>query len=481
MAVKLISDGTNFGLFNRLGKIFYAHERLRTAATNLATDLDNIIALYRVDNGVSASSDADLVMIDNLIKKRTEILNFTATVFSELQTAAEQTVIQMVDADTPLNQLTIDNALTELADQMNNAGGSPSTLESSALTTGSAVAAGSNTGAATVVATGIPSQTYGSTLEDDNPYTKSEINSILCTQDAGGGATRGFEVYSLKSGHSVANSFYTWPQESETKTTLTATNATGDASTVDGQNILTNGDMESFNTNVPNNWTLAVGTAGSTVFQTTVSGQFYDGVSALKFVGNGSQLMNVQQLLSDVTGTLGTVKTDHAYVLSFRVRRGSSQPTAGVLKLQIENVDDGSVLATANSGTATLSVDCTSGAELTTAYQIKTVVFRTKFNVSDPLRVAVEFTTALSNTHEVFVDAVCLVPLVQPAPGSLSFGIIASEKPFAADNDFYTITTSNNYGGKFFRELDRFFDTYNSGIFFPGTTGTATVADSLIA
>lgn len=475
MTVQLISNSTKIGLFNRLGKLFYAHERLRTAATNFATDLDSISALYRLTNGVSASTDADLTMISNLLENRNTLLGFIASIQSELEEAAKTTIIDMVDSDVPLASKTVYTAMSELRRQME---ASTSTLDANAISTAGPISSG-NTGNALMYSTTIPSQLEASTLSDDNPYVRTETLTLRCTADSNSSAALGAELFSVNGASADANDWYEWPAGSGTSTTLASTSATIDLGGSAGQNILVNGDMESFSANVPDNWTVKVGTAGTDFERTTSAGEFYDGLSALQFTGNGSVLMNLSQSINSASGTTTALLPDTPYVLLFRVKRGSSQPTAGVLKLQIENESGGSIIPTANSGTATISVDCTNGTALSTAYQTKSLVFRTTLAPGSSVRLSIEFTTALSNTHEVFVDGVALVRMFQPAAGSSAFAIVAGNTATVV-GDRFTATYTNDYGGKFYRELDRFFDLYSNGNMLPGTASTPTVADSLI-
>tara|TARA_R100000654_G_scaffold28974_1_gene53565 strand:+ start:575 stop:2011 length:1437 start_codon:yes stop_codon:yes gene_type:complete len=478
MTVQLLTDSSKYGVFSRLGKILYAHERIRTAATNLATDLDNIYALYRVSASVSGSTDQDLEIIGNLVKKRDEILGFVASIQKELETAAKNTVVEMVNADVSLADKSIYPALEELSRQMV---ASSSTLEADAITTTGPLTPADNVGNSTMFVSTIPSQVGGATLSDDNPYIRTETLTARCVQDSAQGAQAGNEVWSIRGGNAVENDWYEWPAKSGLALNIVAGTATTDAGGSPGQNILTNSDMESFTSHVPDNWELKVGVAGTQTTQTTSAGTYYDGGSALKVTGNGSTLTNLAQKLNNSTsGTAGILRPDTTYLMVARVARGASQPTAGVLKFQIENETSGSVLATANSGTAAISVDCTSGSELTTSFATKSLVFRTSTNPTTSLRMSIEFTTALSNTHIVYIDGVCLIPLYQPYAGSAAFGILAGNTDSVIE-DSHTAAFSNNYAGKWFRELDRFFDLYTQSIYFPGTTGTATVADSVIA
>ena len=136
-------------------------------------------------------------------------------------------------------------------------------------------------------------------------------------------------------------------------------------------------------------------------------------------------------------------------------------------------------MATANSGTATISVDCTSGSAMSTTYQTKSLAFRTTTTPGTSLRITVEFTTALSATHHVFVGDVILAPMYQPYPGTPALAVVSGNTAAAIDDNF-NVTYANDYASKWFRELDRFFDLYSHGNMFPGTTGTPTVLDSLI-
>src|SRR5207249_2945438 len=144
-------------------------------------------------------------------------------------------------------------------------------------------------------------------------------------------------------------------------------------------------------TNTLNNWTIAVGAAGTQVFKSS-SGNAFDGLAALQITGDGSNLTALTQTFAAASGSGTTVKLKPltAYALNGWLKM-DTVPTAGVLRLAL--VDGSNVVINDAAGTANAVSKTLSAA--TTGYLPLSGVFRTPALLPSTQKLSISLTTAL--------------------------------------------------------------------------------------
>ena len=99
----------------------------------------------------------------------------------------------------------------------------------------------------------------------------------------------------------------------------------------------------------------------------------------------------------------------------------------------------------------------------------------------DPAYFMIQQSTAFTSGTNLFIDGVVIAQMYKTAPGGVACLIV----PGATDwvkGDTITAAITNNGEGEMEKYLDRFFNLYDKGLFFPQDTGgSEDVADSLIA
>lgn len=438
----LVFDGTG-GIFTRLGKVFGMGVDIRTHQADLETEVDDILDEYGDDRE----------MCNALQQGLTGFIASSGSPIGILKQVAARTVIDMVAADNPQPDKSLRTALIELIRQM----AANSESVDGTTVSGSTAAGAGNTGTGTVLHSFVDGE--GNALVN----VRAEDIRLVCTADAQVSGTAGQETFSVKGEATVPNTDKDWPDGSGINGTLAVASPSIDAGSGVNQNHLTNSDFEDFTANAPDSWTIDVGSAGTTVDDTTTA---YRGSKALQFIGNGSQLTAISQ---DVSGILPQAR----YLLVFRVRDDGTGPAAGVLRVSLRSG------AGAEVGSSAISVDLTA---VGSTYAIQSKSFSTPLVLPTGLQVVVELTTALTNTRAVFIDDLALVRMQQfGGPGGPYLTIVPGGTAFVRDDEFTVAVTNNNEGG-FVREFDRFFDMYRLGLFLPQDTGgTETIDDALIS
>lgn len=447
MAVTLTGTG---GLFTRLGKLFGMAKDIRTHMADLTTETDDVLDQYE------GARDLSVGLQESLESFR----GSASTPQGTIQTIAERTVIEMVHADDPLPRKSLNDALDRLFDQM-----TANADDVDGTTVSSATAAGREDGSSNV---GDGQVVVSLTNRDGDRLMTVRAEDILltCSSDAQIAGTAGRETFLVEGEAEEPDRFSeTWPGGSGIFSSITVNDPSIDASS-GGQNILTNSDFEDFTANAPDDWTIDVGSAGTTVDDETTN--FYRGAKALKIIGNGSQLTAISQAIA-----LGVLKPRTKYCFGFWTRRAGGAIAGGVGRLSVK--DSGGTIVTGASDSITLT-------GLTTSYAFRSVVFQTGEDIDTSYKFVIELTTALTNTSEWLIDDLALVEMIQfGGAGGPYIALWPGAEPFVI-GDRFKITITNNNEGEFVRELDRFFDLHNSGLVVPSVTDTSeTIADSLIS
>lgn len=457
----LTYTGTN-GLFNRLGALVYMMDAVRTHQANLKTLLDN------VENEYSA---ADQYMVANLSAVIDSRIAEAGGILFDIQRAAERTIVEMAWAEASssttnlMKTKTIDDALTWLIEDMDATSNS---IDGTTISTGSLSTGSKNIGNGTLSYLNTAAIFSTASKVGAWPNIRTELVVARCVQDAQDNAVLpGTEVFRVYGSAAYPNLDYRFPAGSATDMMLSSTTAAVDAG-ARGQNILTNSDLEDWTSNIPNQWTVSSGTAGTDFLQETTTK--FRGSSAMKLAVTGN-LFNIRQRIGSVDGTVGTLLPDRPYVLAFAAKKDAS--ATGIMRISLKDAS-GTII----DGTA-WKID-QNIASLTTGWTIYTLERRTPKNLATPVYLHVEMTTAIG-TAAAYIDEIVLAEMMPIAPGGPALSLIVGSNNWLAD-DWIGRKWTNNAEGAFATAFDRLFAMYERGLSLPSNySGTETISDSLIA
>lgn len=445
------------GFFTRLGKIGLAHNTILAhvgdGANMIGPLVDDIAAIYQ-------STDQDVVAgSSGLYSALSSYRSSPQSFWGYLQSLAQTTIIEMADADVPLNQRTVTAALTILIQQMLAA---TETLNRPTTSLGSATAGSLNVGDGTLV---------GSIAANDGgfqPYLFDETVRFVCTQDVATGASKWSEVFTATTpAQAASNLAWDWPQGSGVSGSITSVNPQLDGT---GGNLLTNSDFNTFTVaNTPDSWTITVGSPGTDILSGG-SGAAYAGSNCLQFQqAAGSPLTEIRQTV--------TLQPLTAYTFSCLMKKSAGLTGAGAIRLALIDASNGTVL-TDPQGNACSATFTLSG--FTTSYVRKNLTTWTPRVMPTTAAMQIKITTAIADAGEdVFVDWGALNPMTRLySPGGPYFSLFSGATQWNLD-DIITIAVNNAYDGLLVHYADRIFGLRALGLVIP-TSGTPTVADSLI-
>lgn len=455
-------------LFNRLGKLAALIKNAKSYQTTQQTAMINtttgVVAQY---NG---EPDIQALMGSAYIGQ----LNGFGGIGSLAQSIARSTINRMVFRDNPqlFQTLTTAQTLTSLQEvirQMKTAGAT--VLAMTVAATATAFAGRGN--AAVVVSVRRPLD--GLVLE--NAF--AETIKLVCTDDSyTGNATAGNEtVRATGTGQQTDLFAFDWPLGSDGQTDLQAIDGNSDVS---GGNLLTNSGFANFTSNVPDNWTLSVGTAGTHVFKET--GLVYDSGAALRLAGDGSTLVALQQTFNSASGTLGVLEPAEQYPVNLFLRRDGTAAAAGVLTVELVD-GSGVVIKDNNNADNSFTINLTT---LTTDYTAYNGVFRTPTIMPSSYAIRYRMSTALSNGRSVYLDKAAVgEEMDQLYTGGPYLAVFAGSIPLLKD-DLATvaITNSRGSGGTLDTWQTAMFRLFNNEIqgeeLLLPSSATPTIADALI-
>ena len=462
----LVYDGTN-GLFTRLGTLVYFMDQVRAHQNNLKTLLANVQAEY---------SSADAYMIDQLSGGIEARIVEAGGVLSDVVAAAEKTLMEMCYASATASGSTLTmrskslpDALTWLIRAMDSET-TPETLDGTTISkSGLTVGASNNGNGKFYYSFEAPNVLLGSTA--DWPNVRTELLEARCVMDAQNGAmSRGAEIFEIRGQPAYAPLDYRFPGGSGTVMRLSSVSASIDAGSR-GQNVLTNSDLEDFTSNVPDQFTVSSGTAGTDFQKTTTAANVYRGTAALEMVATGTTF-KLRQQLGIATGTIGKLNPDRPYVLACSVKKAAG--ATGTFRISVQDAS-GNVIDSGN-----FKLELTIASVFGTSFSIESSILRTPRVLPTDLYLVVETTTAVA-TANAYVDEIVLAEMMQIAPGGPALAIVAGSSNWNVD-DFAQYTFTNNNEGAFVRAFDRMFDMYGKGLSLPQNySGTETISDSLIA
>ena len=431
MAVTL--TGTN-GLFTRLGKLFQIAVQVKTFQGTLATEIQD--ALNEFDAG-----DNDHAIAITNIKESAQ--RSCASVYGAIRATAHKTLIEMVNDDDPLPAKTVEMAIDRLIRQMEDASAS---INSSAYSVPDS-ADGANTGNGTIIASSLPGSKTTANI-------RAESIVFKCITDVA------------------------WPGGSGFSGRIVTTDPAINASSQTNKNILTNSSFENFTTNTPDNWAIAVGSAGTQVTKNSTAAKVFQGTNNLKITGDGaSTLTKLTQNLDTAGGTTGKLLPDQVYFITFKYYLDTGI-SAGAMKVSIK--DSGGTVITANSLPAETTANL--GAAAASQWNSSTAFFMTPkaLSTNTPYTLNIELTTAITNTKNAYIDQVAVGKATQIANGPY-VAIMRGATNFVRDDEF-VMAVAKSSTGTMQENFDKFFDMYARGKQLPeNSAGGETIADSLIA
>ncbi len=232
--------------------------------------------------------------------------------------------------------------------------------------------------------------------------TFQEILTFTCTADSYIGGTAPFnEQFAVTGEGAESNVFaFDWPLGSNGQISINAID--GDTSNGAG-NLLTNSGFTTWTLNVPNNWTLAVGTAGVNIQQN--SSIVYSAGSSLQMIGDGSgTLTSLVQPMNSGTGSGSTLSEQTQYSVNFYIRSGGTIPIQGVL--QVDLIDGNGTIINDQGGTPnSFTIDLTT---LSVNWAPFPGNFRLPENTPSAYSFRAHLTTPLPNGVFIYIDKVSM-------------------------------------------------------------------------
>lgn len=456
------------GLFTRLGKLGLLLKQFKSYQTSQLTNMtdttNGVVAQY------NAESDIQALMGSNYI----QLLNSAAdTLGSFTQNMGEQTVNRMVFRDQPqlnqnLQQTNLLASLNEVIRQMSEQG--DTVLAMTVTGTVAAMIAYGNG----VMNVSVRRASDGAVQE--NAFAEDVF--FQCESDSySGSAAAGNEAFSVTGTGSQSSVYaFDWPLGSNATVNITAIDGASDN---DAENYLTNSDFEDWTNNSPDNYTLAVGTPGTTISRE--ASIVYSGDFACRLTGTGVAGVQVEflQEFDNSDGTEGALEPQSQYSYCLFLRRDGTIPAAGTI--QIDLVDENGVVINDDAGAAnSLTVDATL---LSTVYTAYTAVFRTPAIMPDTVLIRYR-SNNLTNTRNVYLDRGGLGDMTLLYTGGPSVAVHSGSIPFLiGDYGYATITNSRGAAGTlstFQTLLDQLFSLRSLDLLLP-SSGTPTISDGLIA
>jgi hypothetical protein len=460
--------GTNpAGLFNRLGKLGLLVADINTyQSTTLVNDVLGILNLFQGAAGNLSNAEPDIVGSlpgTDQASNQTSIAGIT----QQLTNYAQAAVIRMVFRDNPQPDNSLATALKEVIRQMKAASATVKACTVTA-TVNAAPSVTNNGNGVCLIST-----KRGDGLQQENLFAETE--NIVCTADSQGGGSAGNESFTFRGQVAQSNPFLqNWPLGSGAQATMQAINATANNSQ---GNLLVNSNFVTFTTpNIPDNWLLALGTAGTDFKQGSLG---FIGTSSAQWVGGTGTNASITQTFALAAGTAGKLSPDTQYAVNFWAKV-DVVPAAGVLTVDL--VDGNGVTILDDQGVAnSFTVTCST---LTTSFAAKNGIFRLPKALPAVMKVRLRLTTGLSGGSNLFVDTLGFGAMTPEYPGGPQLALFSGSANFLI-NDAFQIVTTNDRGGaanlKTFQTLaDRFFNMKQLGLLLP-SSGAPSISDGLIA
>ena len=246
---------------------------------------------------------------------------------------------------------------------------------------------------------------------------ESEIMTLTCIQDEDtDGVPEGEEVFLLE-GQPASNGTFGWKSE--------GSGVSLEVSTVQAAPTISNRGFESWNANIPTNWDIEAGAAGTNIIQETTAADVHRGASALRLDGTGSNIRVVQELGANVV--IPNQQYDHAVYIK------TSGVTSGNLIIRMESPSGGYTAPPGeeiNLNTAAL--------QALSAYTLQGFYLLANPTLPEDLRWVIRYEG--SPDGSVWIDSMGLSPLVYG--NGVGFSISAGSTQFQR-GDRFNILVSN--------------------------------------
>lgn len=446
----LTYTGTD-GLFTHLGKLVKHYNLLKTDATNLSTDRDEILDAFQ-------ASDKD-ASIDGLISVYERWKAEYAARRGELGAFA---LTRLQDKDSVLDEIGAattdqDEILRKLLEAMD---ADSATVNESSVAIGSVTVDTDNAGGGKILTTDVLDGVTSPGSVNDVPFPAQFKYNGLTTELASS------ETFTFRV---VADSFHddvaegseeiVWegklPDEQhgvgEDGSGAIATIQPVHASTADH---LTNADFETFTSDIPDDWDLVSGAAGTNVM---ASGSTHadHGSDALLFQGDATaSSIEIKQNIASAE-----VVGRKRYCLAVKLKRDSA--TTGTLTIQFEG-------AGYTPGTSEKISVAVSG--LSTSYQLHHFFVTMPALIPSDFRIVIRWDGGTPGAAEkVYVDDLALGPVYYG--GGIGVVAVRDSNPFVREDRYeVTVTNTESVFQAFFRRV--------FGVQLPSSS-TPSIADSL--
>lgn len=310
----------------------------------------------------------------------------------------------------------------------------------------------------------------------ENVYAE-QVN-VVCDQDSYlGGATAYQESMRITGTGSQGDVFgFDWPLGSNASMNLGLIDGAVDAG---GGNLLTNSGFDAFTDDVPDNWTVINGTAGTDFAEETSS--IFRGASALKLIGTASAtLVSLRQGFDSTAGTVGQLGAAQQVSLAVWMRRDALALASGTLRVSLLD-GNGNVMSDQAGNANVQDFDLTT---LTVDYAPFTAVFRTPLSITGA-SLQFELTVAVPDGRAVYLDLMSLGLMGQMYTSGPFFAGHSGQVPSVV-NDQTSVQILNGRGAggtldTWQTALARLFpEVIGNELLFP-SSNSPNVADSLIS
>ncbi len=221
--------------------------------------------------------------------------------------------------------------------------------------------------------------------------------------------------------------------------------------------------------NTPGSFSVDVGGAGTTVFEETTA--VYTGGSSLSFKGDaGSTKTKITQQFGSQTSPL--YRPRRKYAIACRITADAGV-VAGVMVMSVQNE------ANAVQDSSSLTIDLT-GVSTGGTWDLESLIWESGDDVPSVAKLAIELTTAITNTKAVYVDELILTEMPQLGAACDPWAVgLRGATDFVAGVDEFTCQITNNGEGELQAATDRWFDVHHLGRKYqlPSTTGGAETED----
>ncbi len=444
------------GLYTRLG---YLIKSLVAENTNRGSTQPGFINALIADLSTNDQVDAS-TMTSALTGLQGASNGFLAT----CQQVAQNIVISAANNDSPLPSLQFTLAWPYVYNQMITAS---QTVQRNSISISSS-AGGSNVGNNQIVVTDLNSNG----LPSEYDYQETIAGTVI--GDSQSGTATAFQEPIQFLGQAAAPNFtsYLYPAGSGSVNTINAVNALANNQGGAG-NFLYNGSFESWlaTPNVPDGFHVIVGVPGTSILKST--GQFYDGVASLQFVGDSSTLDSLYTAFgADTTNRLGI---SFAYAFNCWIRT-DVVPAAGVFAVSL--TDGSNAVINDNQGSPNTATKAVTGLTANT-WTPFSGVFRTNRIVPvSGVRLRIGLSVALTTGSNLYVDRFALAPMNSLYLGGPGVAVFSGNTA-SVRGDTYNVISVNSRNGVLTSGCDQLLPLKQNGFLIPSVASSPTIPDSL--